>query len=126
VRAGGGWATRGREGAGHGWAANRGPRGEGARGAGWAVAESRPKGGGDWAEGVGGGAAELGRGTPAQEGEEEGNPLFYLFFLFSHYPFPSNLLLSAYFMETKQIPTREIDAWIDMMQQPKKPTSRIY
>jgi hypothetical protein len=40
--------------------------------------------------------------------------------LFSHYSFPSNPLLSAYFMEIKQILTREIDAWFDMMQQPKK------
>jgi hypothetical protein len=29
-------------------------------------------------------------------------------------------------METKHLHTREIDAWIGMMQQPKKPTSRIY
>jgi hypothetical protein len=40
--------------------------------------------------------------------------------LFSHYSFPSNPLLSAYFMEIKQILTREIDAWFGMMQQPKK------
>jgi hypothetical protein len=98
-----------------------GPKaGRGARGAGWAAAESRPKGGGlGWAEGEGGGTAELGRGTPAQEGGKREIP-FSILFLFSHYPFPSNLLLSAYFMETKQILTREIDAWLDMMQQPRK------
>jgi hypothetical protein len=74
VRAGGGWAARGREGAGRGWAAKRDPRGEGARGAGWAAAESRPKGGG---------AAELARGTPAQEGgRRRKSPFLFIFPIF--------------------------------------------
>jgi hypothetical protein len=50
----------------------------------------------------------------------EGEIPYSIYFPISHYPFPSNPLLSAYFMEIKQILTREIDAWIGMMQQPKK------
>jgi hypothetical protein len=63
------------------------------------------------------------RGRPRLEaGPRGGRGKFPNLFisLFSHYPFPSNPLLSAYFMEIKQILTREIDVWFGMMRQPKK------
>jgi hypothetical protein len=61
--------------------------------------------------GRGGEAGQTAAGSQPKRGGG-GNSLFYLF--------PSNPLLSAYFVEIKQILTREIDAWIGMMQQPKK------
>jgi hypothetical protein len=41
-----------------------------------------------WAKGEGGSAAELGRGTTAQEGGERGIPFFYLFSYFPIIYFP--------------------------------------
>jgi hypothetical protein len=91
-----------------------GPRGGGGV-AGWAAR-------GSWlAVPRGGLAGWLGRAKETSPGGRG----FFLFCI-SYFLFSFNLLLSAYFMETKQLHTREIDAWFDMMQQPKKPTSRIY
>jgi hypothetical protein len=78
--------------------------------AGRAAAGSRLKGEGGSAglRGREGGAAELGHGTPAQEGGK-GNSLFIYFPIF-----PPNLILSAFFMETKQV-SQGRDAWFGMM-----------
>jgi hypothetical protein len=84
-------------------------------GFGWAAgAPSRPKTReGEKGEGEGEGQAAA--------GPRQGNrPKRGGFGVFSYFLFSYNLLLSAYFMETKQLHRREIDAWLGMMQQPKK------
>jgi hypothetical protein len=83
-----------------------------------------PRGGGELGRGGEAGQATAGSrpghgwkpaGPRLEAGPKRGGGGNYLFYLF-----PSNPLLSAYFVEIKQILTREIDAWIGMMQQPKK------
>jgi hypothetical protein len=82
-------------------------RASGARGGELGRRASQPKGG----RGEG---APAGPRQEADPGEKGG------FFLFFYFLFSYNLLLNAYFMETKQLHTREIDAWLSMMQQAKK------
>jgi hypothetical protein len=117
-----------------GWAAQQAKSGgeEGVRRGNWAAprksqraAREKRKGKGEGKGGRawGGGFGWAARGpaswaAPGSRPRREGSSYY---FLFSY-----NLLLSAYFMETKQLHTREIDAWLGMMQQPKKSTSRIY
>jgi hypothetical protein len=66
------------------------------------------------------GEGEAGRGGPAGPRQEADPGEKGGFFLFFYFLFSYNLLLNAYFMETKQLHTRQINAWLGMMQQPKK------
>jgi hypothetical protein len=101
-------------------------------GASWAAPADRPKGERGRAgraappgPGGGGGRGRQAAGPAGLQGERGDFPLLFS----SYFPiiyFISNLLLSAYFMESKQIPQKEIDAWPSMMQQPKKNISRVH
>jgi hypothetical protein len=107
------WGTWGELGCRASW-----PKGGGALRAG--SLRRRPttrRGRGEAGRGGGGGEGRLGRGELAgpRQGASLGEKGGSFYFLFSY-----NLLLSAYFMETKQLHTREIDAWLGMMQQPSK------
>jgi hypothetical protein len=134
----GGWATQqaengGKEGAGRGSRAaprksQQAARGEKKGGGGGKGGRARVGGGFGWAAGAPSRPktreGEKGEGEgegQAAAGPRQGNrPKRGGLGVFSYFLFSYNLLLSAYFMETKQLHRREIDVWLGMMQQPKK------
>jgi hypothetical protein len=107
-----------------GWAAQQAKSGgeEGVRRGNWAAprksqraAREKRKGKGEGKGGRVGGLA--GWVAPGRRPRREG----VLSISISYFLFSYNLLLSAYFMETKQLHTREIDAWLGMMHNQRNP-----